>query len=174
MIRNFIKADLYFASGAPGENMKIQQTNHFVVDCILMFSSGARLIFVNFAIHSVEAQNLQWPETQNNTFRPSGKKCLQIYRLKEHRLCFSNSLYMQNITKKLVLNHLVDFLLLLNVCTPCKITCFYRACCLKAMFTTNRGLDIYYQQHVISDHVFKFASDHIRCHKNKFYAENAR
>jgi hypothetical protein len=69
------------------------------------------------AIHSVEAQHLQWPETQNNTFRPSGKKYLQKCRLKEHRLCFSNSLYMQNITKKLVLN-LVDILLLLKVCTP--------------------------------------------------------
>jgi hypothetical protein len=55
------------------------------------------------AIHSVEAQNVQWPEAQNNTFRPFGKKYLQIYRLNEHRLCFSNSLYMQNITKKLVL-----------------------------------------------------------------------
>jgi hypothetical protein len=40
MIRNFMRADLYFASGAPGENMKMQQTNQFVVDCIFMFSSG--------------------------------------------------------------------------------------------------------------------------------------
>ena len=53
------------------------------------------------------------------------------------------------------------------------MTSFYRACCIKAMFTKNGGLDIHNQQHVISGHVFEFASDHIRCHKNKFYAENA-
>jgi hypothetical protein len=41
-----MKANLYFASGALGENMKMQQTNHFVVDFIFMFSSGARLHFV--------------------------------------------------------------------------------------------------------------------------------
>ena len=45
-IRNFTKADLYFASRAPGKNMKMQQTNHFVVDCIFMFSSGAQLLFI--------------------------------------------------------------------------------------------------------------------------------
>jgi hypothetical protein len=28
-------------------------------------------------------------------------------------------------------------------------------------------------QHVISNHVFEFANDHITCHKNKFHAENA-
>jgi hypothetical protein len=37
MIRNFMKADLYFASGAPGENIKIQQTNHFVVNRIFIW-----------------------------------------------------------------------------------------------------------------------------------------
>jgi hypothetical protein len=38
---------------------------------------------------------------------------------------------------------------------------FYRATRLKTIFTKNGGLDIYNQQHVISGHVFEFASDHI-------------
>jgi hypothetical protein len=50
------------------------------------------------------------------------------------------------------------------------MTCFYTPTCLKAMFTKNGGLDIYNQQHVISGHVFKFASDHIRCLKSKVHA----
>jgi hypothetical protein len=53
------------------------------------------------------------------------------------------------------------------------MTCFYRACFLKAMFTYNGDLEVYYQKHVISGYVFEFASDHIRWHKNNFHAENA-
>jgi hypothetical protein len=46
-----MKAALYIASGTQGENMKMQQTNHFVIDCIFMFSSGARLLFILCGFH---------------------------------------------------------------------------------------------------------------------------
>jgi hypothetical protein len=72
-------------------------------------------------------------ELKTKQNRPSSKKYLQMYMLKYHCFCFSNSLYMQNITKKQVLD-LADLLILLKVCTPfCKMTCFYRASCLNEM-----------------------------------------